>query len=299
MTSGRITQRVGVVWCSGHGITVMDTTILSQYSSAMQKRVIERPSYVIASADNALRLVVLLRDVGAVRLSDAAAELGVANSTAHRLLAMLVYRGFAVQDEHRIYHPGPALGAGPARRGWTRDLTDRARPHLEALTAQTGETSNLVIRVGTQARFLYSAESATILRVGDRQGQVLDAHRTAGGQALLAELDEAVLTQLYLLPDGQERRDDADPRLPTDEFAAFTAALSTVRNSGVGINLQLSENGVSAFGIAIHNHRGLALGAITVAVPSTRYQQHARGPLIGQMRRCVHEIEIDVAELEP
>lgn len=74
----------------------------------MQKRVIERPSYVIASADNALRLVVLLRDVGAVRLSDAAAELGVANSTAHRLLAMLVYRGFAVQDEHRIYHPGPA-----------------------------------------------------------------------------------------------------------------------------------------------------------------------------------------------
>ena len=111
----------------------------------MQKRVIERPSYVIASADNALRLVVLLRDVGAVRLSDAAAELGVANSTAHRLLAMLVYRGFAVQDEHRIYHPGPALGAGPARRGWTRDLTDRARPHLEALTAQTGETSNLVI----------------------------------------------------------------------------------------------------------------------------------------------------------
>ncbi|WCI07745.1 helix-turn-helix domain-containing protein [Arthrobacter sp. OVS8] len=36
----------------------------------------------------------------------------MAPSTAHRLLAMLVYRGFAVQDENRRYVPGPAMGVG-------------------------------------------------------------------------------------------------------------------------------------------------------------------------------------------
>ena len=44
----------------------------------------------------------MLRDVGALRLKEAAEELAIAPSTAHRLFAMLVYRGFAVQDEKRL-----------------------------------------------------------------------------------------------------------------------------------------------------------------------------------------------------
>ncbi len=81
------------------------------------QKAIQKPAYLLESVDNALRLLQMLRDVGAVRLNQAANELGIARSTAHRLLAMLVYRGFAVQDEKRIYHPGPAMGAGPAERG--------------------------------------------------------------------------------------------------------------------------------------------------------------------------------------
>ncbi len=76
---------------------------------------------MLESVDNVLRLLQMLRDVGGLRLKDAAEELGIAPSTAHRLLAMLVYRGFAVQDERRMYHPGSAMGAGPARRGSTRN----------------------------------------------------------------------------------------------------------------------------------------------------------------------------------
>lgn len=265
-----------------------------------ERRVIERPSYVIESVDNALRLLELLRDVGELRLSDAATTLGVANSTAHRLLAMLAYRGFAVQDERRHYHPGPALGAGPARQGWTRDFTDRSRPHLEALTESTGETSNLVIRVGTQARFLWSVESASMLRVGDRQGQVLDAHRTAGGRALLAELTDTVLEQLYLRPDDESSPTDAhDPRLSREDFNRFHAEMRRIHQSGIGINLEQTEDGVAAFGAVVRNADGIALGAITVAVPATRYQQHARGPLIGQLRRAVRETELDVADITP
>ncbi|MGH3277713.1 MAG: helix-turn-helix domain-containing protein, partial [Trebonia sp.] len=76
-----------------------------------------KPPYAIDSVDNALRILQLLRDSGQVRVSGAAAELGVARSTAHRLLAMLVYRDFAVQAEDRSYHPGPAVSARPLRAG--------------------------------------------------------------------------------------------------------------------------------------------------------------------------------------
>ena len=282
----------------------MAATTGKQYSSSVQKKArkaIEKPAYLLESVDNALKLLQMLRDVGALRLKDAADELAIAPSTAHRLFAMLVYRGFAVQDEKRLYHPGPAMGAGPAQRGWTREFNDRCRPHMEALAALTGETVNLVIRVGTQVRFLSSAESTAMLRVGDRQGQVLPAERTSGGRILLAELPDETLEQLYLLPEGQSGDDGEAPdqRLTPEKFAAFRRELASARRAGFALNVEQTEEGVAAFGVAVHNRAARAIGAITVAVPVTRFRRHARGDLVPLIKRAVREIEIDVADIEP
>lgn len=265
---------------------------------------IRKPTYMLESVDNALRLLQLLRDAGAIRLKDAAAELGTAPSTAHRLLAMLVYRGFAVQDEKRMYHPGPALGVGPASQGWTRDFTDLCRPHMEALAALADETVNLVIRVGSQARFLWTAEAASILRVGDRRGQVLPAELTAGGRILLAELPRAVLEQLYLRPadephisQGPSPAYETDRRMAIGEFEEFAHELEAARKLGFAVNVEQTEEGVAAIGVAIRNGRGAAIGALTVAVPVTRYRQHLRGRLVAQMQAAVRGIEVDVADI--
>jgi DNA-binding IclR family transcriptional regulator len=263
------------------------------------RRAIEKPAYLLESVDNALRLLQMLRDVGAVRLKQAATELDIAPSTAHRLLAMLVYRGFAVQDEKRTYHPGPAMGAGPAERGWTREFTDRCRPHMEALVAVCGETVNLVIRTGTQCRFLASVESDATLRVGDRQGQVLPAELTSGGRSLLAELPDDVLQRLYLQTPDDDELDTTDRRLAPAEFHEFRRELDGVRRAGFAVNVEQTEEGVAAFGVSVHNRFGRPLGAITVAVPTTRYQRHAHGPLVAQIKRAVREIEVDVADIEP
>ncbi|MEE6164840.1 MULTISPECIES: IclR family transcriptional regulator [unclassified Mycolicibacterium] len=252
----------------------------------MQKkahRAIEKPTYLLESVDNALQLLQALRDVGALRLKDAAAQLDIAPSTAHRLLAMLVYRGFAVQDEKRTYHPGPAMGAGPAQHGWTREFTDVCRPHMETLALACGETVNLVIRVGTQVRFLTSVESNAMLRVGDRQGQVLPADRTAGGRALLAELDDNALARLY-----------AD--LSAGELAEFRHELAGIRRAGFALNVELTEEGVAAFGAAVHNRSGRAVGAVTIAVPIIRYRRHSHGDLPSQLRRAVREMEVDLRD---
>ncbi|MDJ0401014.1 IclR family transcriptional regulator [Rhodococcus rhodochrous] len=265
---------------------------------------IRKPTYMLESVDNALRLLQLLRDAGAIRLKDAAAELGTAPSTAHRLLAMLVYRGFAVQDEKRMYHPGPALGVGPASQGWTRDFTDLCRPHMEALATLADETVNLVIRVGSQARFLWTAEAASILRVGDRRGQVLPAELTAGGRILLAELPRAVLEQLYLRPadephisQGPSPAYETDRRMAIGEFEEFAHELEAARKLGFAVNVEQTEEGVAAIGVAIRNGRGAAIGALTVAVPVTRYRQHLRGRLVAQMQAAVRGIEVDVADI--
>lgn len=84
-----------------------------------------------------------------------------------------------------------------------------------------------------------------------------------------------------------------------DKFAAFRRELAGVRRAGFALNVEQTEDGMAAFAVAIRNRAGLALGAIAVAVPITRFQRHTRGPLVSQTRNAVREIEVDVADLGP
>src|ERR1700753_4130111 len=86
----------------GRSVTVMREKRQSADSSA--------PQYPIESVDNALKLLLLLGEQPQIRLSEATKYLGVASSTAHRLLAMLAFRGFVRQyPASKAYLPGPAL----------------------------------------------------------------------------------------------------------------------------------------------------------------------------------------------
>ena len=82
------------------------------------------PQYPIESVDNALKLVLLLGERPEIRMSEASRYLGVASSTAHRLLAMLQYRGFVRQDP---VVEGLSAGSGP-HRGGVRDLRPPRHP---------------------------------------------------------------------------------------------------------------------------------------------------------------------------
>ena len=252
-----------------------------------------KPVYAIESVDNALRLIQMLRDHGALRLKQAAAELHVAPSTAHRLMSMLVYRGFALQDDSRVYHPGPSMGAGPARREWTRTFRELARPHLETLAGQTGETVNLVIRIGSQVRFLTTVESTNVLRVGDRTGTVLPARHTSGGKALLAEMDVVKLHRLY----GTGALTESDEPMSEEEFDRLVRELKLVRRRGYAMNNQETEDSVVACAICVRDPAKAAIGAVSVSLPVNRYHPHRLEPMIGRIRAAVLALERDIAEL--
>ncbi|MFC7644982.1 helix-turn-helix domain-containing protein [Streptosporangium lutulentum] len=89
-----------------------------------------QPMYPLKAVENALVTIKFLWERGEVRVADVADHLGVARSTAHRVLAMLVFHGFAIQDARRIYRPGPALRETEATRP---DLVTVAHPHLREL----------------------------------------------------------------------------------------------------------------------------------------------------------------------
>ncbi|MEV5050276.1 MULTISPECIES: IclR family transcriptional regulator [unclassified Arthrobacter] len=257
---------------------------------AARKPVQKRPTYSIEAVDNALQLLQLLRDNGALRLKDAAEELGVAPSTAHRLLAMLVYRGFAVQDETRRYVPGPAMGVGPAGLSWTRLLRSLAQPHMELLSARLNETVNLMVRVGTKVRFLATVEGGNVLRVGDRQGTVMPANKTSGGKAMLAELDPPMIEQLFRSHNAEIGGDT----IADNEYPTFLRELESIRGNGFAANFEGTEEGVSALGMAVHNRHGHVVGALSVATPATRFRRVFDAGLVPALRETCRQLEIDI-----
>src|SRR3954447_20018320 len=150
------------------------------------------------SVDNALVLLQLIGDRQALRVAEAAELLGVARSTAHRLLGALRRRGFVLQDKpNGAYRPGPVLNEiGLAAIGRI-DLRVVARPVLEELSEQTQETVSLSLLEGRNVRFVDGVESPRSVRVGNRTGLVLPAHCTAAGKAILAALPEIELIRRY------------------------------------------------------------------------------------------------------
>ena len=224
------------------------------------------PRYPIDSVDNALRLVTLVAERESVSVADAAVELDVARSTAHRLLAMLQHHGFAEQDAvRRVYVAGPAL----TRLGLAalRDLDVRAagRRVLEAIVEEVGETAHLIMRRGAAAVFVDCVESPRAVRAGSRTGDVLPAHCTAGGKALLAELDPGTLERLY--------PEEELPGLTASSIAtraALWAELAGVRERGYATNQLESEEDLHAVARAVRDPVGRIVGSITVAAPRLR-----------------------------
>jgi IclR family transcriptional regulator, acetate operon repressor len=238
-----------------------------------------RPAYGIESVDHALRLAIALQQEGPLRVVDAAERLGVARSTAHRLLAMLVYRDFAEQDADRRYVAGPAL-RGPAPAEPVAELRRRALPLLQALVEQTDESANLMVVVGDQVRFVATLECSQVLRVGDREGRLLPAHLASGGRAVLATRTDEEVTQLYSAPGS-----------PVADVPTLLRELRRIRRRGIAINNQATETGVTAIGRAVRGPDGTAVAAVSLAMPTARFRRDRLPEWIQHLTTTVSRIE--------
>lgn len=206
------------------------------------------------SAGNVLRLVLMLSERGSLRVTGVAEELNVAPSTAHRMLAALAQAGFAVQAEDRTYEPGPAYVRLRRPAGHPEALIALVAPYLMELSAVTGETTHLMVLEGGSVRFIHSVEGTSALRVASRVGALIPAHLTSGGKAMLALMSD------------DEVRELVEP----GEVEPLLAELPAIRERRIAENLEQSEPGICAAGIAFRRHHLVA--GFSLSMPSIRYR---------------------------
>jgi IclR family transcriptional regulator, acetate operon repressor len=234
--------------------------------------------YRIEAVDRALLLIRLLNERRSVSVSEAAAELGVAPSSAHRLLTTLCYRGFAVQDRQRRYHPGPE----PTGTGHTApaipQLLRAVRPFLQDLFERAGESVHLVVPAGPDVRFIDGIEGDQPLRIGVRTGARMPAYCTSGGKAILADLDWSEVEALH--PHGLRPW----PHAKIHELASLRRQLTRVRKLGYGVNVEESEPGVTAIGMSVRSGSGRPMAALSVATPTARFHRRQEPELSRHLR---------------
>lgn len=233
-----------------------------------------RPAIHVASAGGRVqslaRALALLEEVARIErgaaLGDLAARVGLAPSTAHRLLKSLEAARFVTHDSERgLWFVGvKAFNVGAAFLG-ARDVVALARPAMRALMEESGESVNLAALEDGEIIFLAQVECRQMMRALSRPGGTAPLHASGVGKALLAALpdDEAA----RLVGGGPFARFTPGTIVAPAKLAAEHAA---TRRRGYAVDDEEFAPGLRCVAAAIWDGAGRPVAALSLSGPSAR-----------------------------
>lgn len=180
------------------------------------------------------------RDRAELSAPEVVAELGLPSTTVHGLLGDLVQLGML----RRLPGARFALDAGVLTLGYeylaSSGLTNLAGPVLEALRNDTGWSTHLAVRQGTQIVYLSRYASGAAVTRNVSVGTSLPAHDTVMGRVLLSDLEPMALRELYasydFAPGGGGVTSLADlERMIGDDYSRGIVASTGFHEHGVRV----------------------------------------------------------------
>jgi DNA-binding IclR family transcriptional regulator len=254
---------------------------------AVEDPATERPAYPIGSVDRALTVLLAFQKTDSLTVGEVGAMLGVARSTAYRLLSLLEHREFVRQDPAtKAFHGGPALVRVGLTAVHRSDVRMHLHPLLERIAAEVDETTHLVVMQRGEAFFLDCVEGSKMVRSTSRVGDSLPAFVAAGGKVLLSQLPEDQINEELLLDELRA----VTPRSKTSA-AAVRRDLAEVRDRGWSLNDGESEVGLRAVAVFVPGapEYGSVDAAVSVSGPEDRITDERLEGIVDTMQRCIQE----------
>lgn len=234
----------------------------------------------VKSADRAIAILEHLADAESASFSELIAALSLPKSSASALLSTLESAGWVERDEQRRFTVGlRAWQVGRSYRGH-EDLAGKAKPLMDALARDIGETVQLARLDGMENVYIAISLSPNPMRLASSVGMRLPSYATGIGKALLSQLDpterarrvsETALTKLT-------DKTITDPEL-------LLTALSECAVKGVALDDEEYVAGCRCVAIPL---RTGALGfesALSVTMPSFRTGPEWPGDILPALRR--------------
>ena len=196
----------------------------------------------------------------AMSLSEVATAAGLARPTARRLLLTLEELGFVRQAGGAFELTPRVLILGMAYVG-ALGLWDVARPHLEALVAQTGESSSVAQLDGADIVYVARVSVPKLITLRVEIGTRFPAAQTSQGKVLLAALPLGELDRTLALPSraGLPTYIGRTPEQLREE-------LTTVRARGWALADEELAPGVRSVAVPVRDSTGAVRAAMNVTV---------------------------------
>ncbi|MGI5224339.1 IclR family transcriptional regulator domain-containing protein [Actinoallomurus sp. CA-142502] len=193
-------------------------------------------------------------------LTEVAAATGLARPTARRLLLTLRELGYVRADDGAFTLTPQVLRLGMSYVG-ALGLWDIARPHLEGLVAQTGESSSMSQLDGPDIVYVARVSVPKIITLRVEIGTRFPAARTSQGKVLLAALPPDTLHETLSRPS----RAGLPPFLPRDP-AELEEELLTVRARGWALADEELAPGIRSVAAPVRDGTGQVRAAMNVTV---------------------------------
>jgi len=246
-----------------------------------------RSRYDVGVLHKALDVIEQIVELGPLTALELSRGANISSTAAYRVLGTLVGRGYVLQEEGRRYGAGPALLALSRAILSSVDLVSIARPTMEALRDEFGETVNLgALTHDGRLVYLEMIASERGLRTAVDVGSTDHLHSTALGRAILSGLSSveavATLKKNVLIP--------VTPRTPVS-LKAVSAAIARAREAGYAVDDEENELGARCVGTAIRDASGRPFAAVSISGPVSRIDTDLL-PVFGErLRAAAMEIE--------
>lgn len=205
-------------------------------------------------------------------VSELARNIGVAKSTAHRLLTTLCARGFAEQDEDsgryrlglRLYD----LGHLAVSRS---DIRNAALPILQDMHHRTGATAHIGVPDGDNVIYLERIVSRESLQTWSKVGRRGPSATTSSGKVMYAYSPRFANGRM------QGRLPEA---LASDNALAarYRVALQETVKRGFAVSVEESIRGLTSIAAPVLGHDGVARAAVSLVGPTPRMLADIHSP---------------------
>lgn len=191
---------------------------------------------------------------------------GLPKSTLHRILQTLIeYRLVRTDEASQTYRLGTRLFE-MAHQVWSDfDLRSAAEPELLRLREMAQETTRLGVLEGRDILIIDQRDHVQAMRLANGVGSRLPALATAIGKAVMS----------HRPPEEMQRYLTATPLQPLTPHSilspeALQRELDLIKARGYAVSVEESALGVSGVAAPILDHRGEAIGAVSISGPSFR-----------------------------
>lgn len=220
--------------------------------------------YVESVARAAHVLKVIAACNGPASVAGLAKHLGWNKAAVYRIVRTLDALGF-LRSADGGYVPGPALiTLGQAALEAT-GLLPVARPHLEALSEELGETVVLTVLDGPDIVYVDCIEVEAVLMTRSEVGAHLPAYCTCSGQVQLAGLTDSEVRKRLRKVAMVSRGPNTLSSLPE-----LIERLDTIRGAGYAVNDQELAVGHRSLAVPVFSYNGRVAAALSVSVPAAR-----------------------------